>query len=52
MPSAPGMTAFPNSAPDSFTPKSLNLVRVPEHPEGPGAEAVDVGEDAPGWHCE
>ena len=27
MPRVPGMTVFPNSAPDSLTPKNLNFVR-------------------------
>ena len=36
------MTVFPNSAPDSFTPKNWNLVRLPEQMllEGDGDELV------------
>lgn len=36
------MLALPNSAPDWFTPKNLNLVREPEQTpsEGAGAETV------------
>ena len=52
VPSAPGMMLFPNSAPDSFTPKNWNFVRVPEQMEEleVGAVAVDVA--LLGWHCE
>ena len=47
MPRVPGITLLPNSAPDSFTPKNLNLVRVPEHTplselEGAGALEVEL----------
>ena len=51
VPSAPGMMLFPNSAPDSFTPKNWNFVRVPEQMEEleVGAVAVDVA--LLGWHC-
>lgn len=65
MPSWPGMTLLPNSAPDSFTPNSLNLVRAPAHTLALGAEPVvvgalvtggtdvgAVGDAAPGRHCE
>ncbi len=31
---------MPNSAPDSLTPKNLNLVRLPEQTDEEGAEAV------------
>jgi hypothetical protein len=31
LPSWPGQAVLPNSAPDWFTPKYLNLVRDPEH---------------------
>lgn len=46
MPKAPGQAVLPNSAPDSVTPKCLNLVRGPEQRllEGAlGAELVEVG---------
>lgn len=55
------MFVLPNSAPDSLTPKNLNLVRLPEHRLELGDEAVEVplaevlaeatGVVAvPGWH--
>jgi len=37
-----GIAVSPNSAPDSFTPKNLNLVRDPEHTEEEGAVLVLV----------
>ena len=57
---------LPNSAPDSFTPKNWNLVRLPEHTlelgetavEVPVAEVLDGATDeavvvaAPGKHWE
>ena len=57
------MFAFPNSAPDSLTPKNLNLVRLPEHRLELGEDAVEVplagvlATDTdvvavPGWHWE
>ena len=58
MPRVPGMTVFPNSAPDSLTPKYANLVRDPEQTlsAGEGAELVVDGELGVevelGWHCE
>lgn len=36
------MLVFPNSAPDSLTPKYLNKVRDPEQTEELGAGADDV----------
>lgn len=63
MPSTPGMFVFPNSAPDSFTPKNLNLVRLPEQTLLLDDGAVDVVDATVlvdctvvvatlGWHCE
>ena len=58
---------MPNSAPDSFTPKNWNFVRVPEHKDedADGAVEVDVPDGTvlaltvvvgvvavDGWHCE
>lgn len=54
---------LPNSAPDSLTPKNLNLVRLPEHRLELGEDAVEVplagvlATDTdvvavPGWHWE
>jgi hypothetical protein len=59
---------LPNSAPDSLTPKNLNLVRLPEHtlelgavdvevvlvlpPAGVVVVLVGVEVAAPGKHCE
>ena len=40
MPRTPGILPSPNSAPDSFTPKYVNLVRVPGQTEEDGAEMV------------
>ncbi len=37
-----GHAVLPNSAPDSLTPKNLNLVRVPGQTLFPGEEAVVV----------
>ena len=48
MPRTPGITLFPNSAPDSFTPKNLNFVVAPGQRElagGEGADDVVVGVD-------
>lgn len=39
---------LPNSAPDSLTPKNLNLVRVPEQTVEAGAVAVVVPPPAVG----
>lgn len=52
VPSAPGNTVFPNSAPDWFTPKNLNFVRVPEQMEDEEVGAVAVVVALLGWHCE
>ena len=41
MPRVPGILVLPNSAPDSFTPKYVNLVRVPEQLTACAAELVD-----------
>ena len=59
------MFRLPNSAPDSFTPKNLNLVRLPEHRLLLLDGAVDVVDATllldltvdvtvavPGRHCE
>ena len=58
------MFVLPNSAPDSFTPKNLNFVRLPEQMLLLGDGAVDVVDGTTllvagaevvavlGWHCE
>ena len=46
------MTVFPNSAPDSFTPKYANLVRVPGQSEDEDVGEVAVVVALLGWHWE